>query len=129
MPIDPLLTMRLQPAFGLLLAALGSVPVALSDVITRIPDAAPPGYEQWTSEVVLPAKPVSGDGEWAGAVARARAFVGKLTLEEKINVTTGTDVLTRCVGNTGTIPRFGWKGLCLEDSPLGVRFADFVSAL
>jgi beta-glucosidase len=29
---------------------------------------------------------------------------------------------------TQTIPRLGWKGLCLQDSPLGVRFADFVSA-
>jgi beta-glucosidase len=30
--------------------------------------------------------------------------------------------------NTGTIPRLNFSGLCLEDSPLGVRFADFVSA-
>ena len=32
----------------------------------------------------------------------------------------------RCVGN---IPAVGpWPGLCLEDSPLGVRFTDFVTA-
>lgn len=30
--------------------------------------------------------------------------------------------------NTGTIPRLGFAGLCLEDSPLGVRFADYASA-
>ncbi|KAF8160392.1 glycoside hydrolase superfamily [Mycena galopus ATCC 62051] len=51
----------------------------------------------------------------------------KLTLDEKINITRGVDVLGRCVGNTGNIPRIGWKGLCLVDSPLGVRLTDFVS--
>lgn len=33
-----------------------------------------------------------------------------------------------CVGNTGSIPRLGFRALCLQDSPLGVRFADWVSA-
>jgi beta-glucosidase len=32
----------------------------------------------------------------------------------------------RCVGNTPPVGSF--PGLCLEDSPLGVRFADFVTA-
>ncbi|EIN06360.1 beta-glucosidase [Punctularia strigosozonata HHB-11173 SS5] len=101
---------------------------ALGDLTTGIPDAAPAGFEEWESPIVQPAKNVTGDGDWASAVARAKAFVSKLTLEEKINVTTGIDVEGRCVGNTGTIPRFGWNGLCLEDSPLGVRLADLVSA-
>ncbi|KAK7005807.1 beta-glucosidase [Favolaschia claudopus] len=100
----------------------------LSDVTTGIPDAAPPGFEEWESPIFLPAPDVKGSGDWASAVARARTFVKGLTLPEKINVTTGVDVLGRCVGNTGTIPRLGWAGLCLEDSPLGVRFADFASA-
>lgn len=26
-----------------------------------------------------------------------------------------------CVGETGSIPRLGFRGLCLQDSPLGVR--------
>ncbi|KAF8633827.1 hypothetical protein AX15_001238 [Amanita polypyramis BW_CC] len=37
----------------------------------------------------------------------------------------------RCVGNIPSIEPSngrGWPGLCLEDSPLGVRFADFVTA-
>ncbi|KAJ7745226.1 glycoside hydrolase superfamily [Mycena maculata] len=100
----------------------------VSDVTTGIPDAAPPGFEEWESPIVLPAPSVQGTADWASAVQRARAFVEGLTLEEKVNITTGVDVLGRCVGNTGTIPRIGWKGLCLEDSPLGVRFADFASA-
>ncbi|KAK7055677.1 Fn3-like domain-containing protein [Favolaschia claudopus] len=101
---------------------------ALCDLTTGIPDAAPPGFEEWTSPIVVPAPQVKGTADWASAVQRARTFVQGLTLEEKINVTTGIDIFGRCVGNTGTIPRLNWPGLCLEDSPLGVRFADFVSA-
>lgn len=77
---------------------------------------------------------------------KARAFVEQLTLDELVNITTGavrsfalppdgTDptslrqgILNRCVGNTGTVERLGFKGLCLNDAPLGIRFADFVSA-
>lgn len=29
----------------------------------------------------------------------------------------------RCVGETGSIPRLGFRGLCLQDSPLGVRLS------
>lgn len=32
------------------------------------------------------------------------------------------------MGNTGSVPRLGLRALCLQDSPLGVRFADWVSA-
>ncbi|KAJ7612270.1 glycoside hydrolase superfamily [Roridomyces roridus] len=102
--------------------------IVLADVTTGVPDAAPRGFEDWESPIVLPSPPVQGTDDWASAVDRARAFVAMLTLAEKINITTGIDVLGRCVGNTGTIPRMGWNGLCLQDSPLGVRFTDFVSA-
>lgn len=33
-----------------------------------------------------------------------------------------------CVGNTGSIPRMGLHGLCLQDGPLGLRFSDYNSA-
>jgi beta-glucosidase len=33
-----------------------------------------------------------------------------------------------CVGNTGSVPRLGFKGLCFEDAPAGIRGPDFVSA-
>jgi len=96
-----------------------ALPTALADVIARIPDAAPSGFEQWVSPIVsalarvccvslnsrsvqvVPAKNVSGDADWASAVAKARAFVSKLTLQEKINITTGVGTNGRCVGNTG----------------------------
>lgn len=33
----------------------------------------------------------------------------------------------RCLGNTGTIPRLNFPGLCLQDSPVGVRNTDYTS--
>ncbi|THH13125.1 hypothetical protein EW146_g7064 [Bondarzewia mesenterica] len=108
-----------------LLILVGSV---AADVITRIPDAAPPGFEEWESPIVVPAKPVSGDGDWASAVARAKQFVAGLTLDEKVNLTTGVGTNGRCVGNTGEVTRLGFTGLCLQDSPLGVRDTDYASA-
>ncbi|KAI3394221.1 hypothetical protein diail_2996 [Diaporthe ilicicola] len=69
-----------------------------------------------------------GLGDWAEAYTKARAFVSQLTLEEKVNLTTGTGwELDRCVGQTGSIPRLGMRALCLQDSPTGVRDTDFVS--
>ncbi|KAL8935612.1 MAG: hypothetical protein Q9216_005338 [Gyalolechia sp. 2 TL-2023] len=71
----------------------------------------------------------SGAGDWASAYERARAFVGQLTLLEKVNLTTGVGWQgERCVGETGAIPRLGFRGLCLQDSPLGVRNTDYNSA-
>jgi beta-glucosidase len=90
--------MRTKTQFLSLLAV--ALP-ALGDVITGIPDSAPAGFEEWVSPIVLPAPPVVGKGDWRDAVLLAQQFVSKLTLEEKINVTTGIDVLGRCVGNTG----------------------------
>src|SRR5437868_5764277 len=67
---------------------------------------------------VIPAPAVAGHGDWASAVRRARALVKTLTLEEKVNATTGEGkaawkyrvidvpncnpgLFGRCVGNTG----------------------------
>ncbi|USP78307.1 glycoside hydrolase family 3 protein [Curvularia clavata] len=67
--------------------------------------------------------------DWAAAYEKAKAFVSQLTLLEKVNLTTGTGWQSEsCVGNVGAIPRLGFDALCMQDSPLGVRFADYVSA-
>lgn len=67
-------------------------------------------------------------GDWATAYTKARAFVSQLTLQEKVNLTTGTGwELDLCVGQTGSIPRLGFRALCLQDSPVGVRDSDFNS--
>ncbi|KAF8251875.1 hypothetical protein K440DRAFT_578757 [Wilcoxina mikolae CBS 423.85] len=76
-----------------------------------------------------PSPRTSGSGDWKAAYAKAREFVGQLTLLEKVNLTTGTGWQgDNCVGNVGTIPRLGFPALCLQDSPLGVRFTTYVSA-
>ncbi|KAH7912075.1 family 3 glycoside hydrolase [Hygrophoropsis aurantiaca] len=76
--------------------------------------------------------PVSADPQivpdfgpaWAVAHAKARALIANFTVWDKVNLTTGIDGL--CVGNIGAVG--GFPGLCLEDSPLGVRYTDFVTA-
>ncbi|KAI0034485.1 glycoside hydrolase family 3 protein [Vararia minispora EC-137] len=52
--------------------------------------------------------------------------VAKFSLEEKVNVSTGVGWQNGvCVGNTPPVQDY--PGLCLEDSPLAVRGADFVT--
>ncbi|KAJ3268803.1 hypothetical protein HK104_005253 [Borealophlyctis nickersoniae] len=72
--------------------------------------------------------PVKGTGDWAGPVARAKQLLQQLTLEEKATIVTGTGWQKgQCVGQIGAVPKIGFKGLCLQDGPVGVRFADGVS--
>ncbi|CAJ0546730.1 Ff.00g013570.m01.CDS01 [Fusarium sp. VM40] len=70
----------------------------------------------------------SGRGIWKSAYSKAQEFVDKLTLEEKVNVTRGFATDNVCAGNTGTIPRLGWPGLCLHDAGNGVRATDLVNS-
>jgi len=66
---------------------------------------------------------------WAEAHRKAREFLAGWTVEEKSQLCTGTGwSIGRCVGNIPEIPSQNFSGLCLQDSPLGVRFADRVSA-
>jgi hypothetical protein len=63
---------------------------------------------------------------WTTAYQKAKAKIAAWSLEEKVNVTTGVGwMYGRCVGNIPPISNF--LGLCLDDSPLGVRHADFVT--
>jgi hypothetical protein len=79
-------------------------------------DLSPPSY---------PSPWMRGGNGWQDAYAKAQAFVSHLSLLEKINLTTGVGWEgEQCVGNTGTIPRIGFPGLCLQDSPLGIRFGE-----
>ncbi|KAI1778772.1 glycoside hydrolase family 3 protein [Hypoxylon cercidicola] len=65
---------------------------------------------------------------WEDAYAKAREFVSQLTLPEKVNLTTGVGWQgEKCVGEAGSIPRLGFRGMCLQDSPLGIRLTDYVS--
>ena len=124
---------------AILLAAL---PLALAQVdppgtpfpSSTYPNSTDPAAEAGaqsgqTSPPKYPSPWGEGLGDWEAAYAQARTFVSQLTLLEKVNLTTGVGWEgEKCVGNTGSIPRLGFKALCMQDSPLGVRFADFVTA-
>ncbi|KAH7908219.1 family 3 glycoside hydrolase [Hygrophoropsis aurantiaca] len=76
--------------------------------------------------------PVSADPQivpdfgpaWAAARAKAEALIANLTVSDKVNITTGIN--GPCVSNIG--PAGNFPGLCLQDSPLGVRETDFVTS-
>ncbi|KZM24871.1 Beta-glucosidase [Ascochyta rabiei] len=67
----------------------------------------------------------SATGGWEESVAKARAFVDQLTIEEKADMVTGQ--AGPCIGNIVAIPRLGFQGLCLQDGPLAIRVADYAS--
>ncbi|KAG6034551.1 glycoside hydrolase 3 [Claviceps citrina] len=81
------------------------------------------------SPAVYPAPQGRGTGLWTTAYASAHALAAQMTLEEKVNLTRGfSDKSNTCAGNTGSVPRLGWQGLCLMDAGNGVRATDMVSA-
>ncbi|QRV89392.1 glycoside hydrolase family 3 protein [Ceratobasidium sp. AG-Ba] len=69
----------------------------------------------------------NGGSAWKSAFAKAKAVVAKMTLEEKVNITTGLGANSPCVGNTGAVARLNIPSFCLQDGPAGVRPATFAS--
>jgi beta-glucosidase-like glycosyl hydrolase len=66
---------------------------------------------------------------WKESYEKAAAMVNRMTLVEKVNITTGTGWSQGlCVGNTGPANSVGFPPLCLQDGPLGIRFADHSTA-
>ncbi|KAI0789313.1 beta-glucosidase [Abortiporus biennis] len=64
---------------------------------------------------------------WKDAYTKAKARISGWSLEQKVNATTGIGwSVGRCVGNIPAIE--DWNGLCLQDSPLGIRGVDFATA-
>lgn len=66
---------------------------------------------------------------WDAAYSKAEILVGKMSLEQKVAITTGVGWMNGlCVGNTyGTTDPY-FPSLCLEDAPLGMRFANNVTS-
>ncbi|KAI0424068.1 glycosyl hydrolase family 3 N terminal domain-containing protein [Xylaria sp. FL1042] len=90
---------------------------SLADSAPTSPDSYP---SPWSS---------GGPDGWDAAYLKAHQFVSKLTLVEKVNLTTGTgNQANLCTGNTGSIPRLGFRELCLQDGPVGIRYTDLNSA-
>lgn len=52
-----------------------------------------------------------------------------MTLHEKVNITRGFPSLQNaCDGSTGSVPRLGWPGMCLQDAGNGVRGVDLANS-
>jgi beta-glucosidase len=70
-----------------------------------------------------------GNAGWDAAYAKARTALHKLNQTEKVGIVTGvTWEGGPCVGNTYSAESIGYPSLCLQDSPLGIRFANPVTA-
>lgn len=69
------------------------------------------------------------DPQWEESYKKAAEMVKQMTLPEKVNITTGTGwSMDMCVGQNGAVPRLRFPSLCLQDGPLGIRFADNITA-
>ncbi|RFU80211.1 beta-glucosidase e [Trichoderma arundinaceum] len=67
--------------------------------------------------------------QWADSYKKAAEMVSKMTLPEKVNITTGTGwSMGLAVGNTAPAIHVGFPALALQDGPLGVRFAHNITA-
>ncbi|KAJ5110001.1 beta-glucosidase E [Penicillium argentinense] len=66
---------------------------------------------------------------WRESYQKAKGMVERMSLIEKVGVTTGTGwEMGLCVGNTEAAASVGFPSLCLQDGPLGLRFADNITA-
>lgn len=61
--------------------------------------------------------------DWSTAYIKANASLAKLSLQDKVNIVTGVGWNKGpCVGNTQAISSINYPELCLQDSPLGIRY-------
>ncbi|KAJ5761338.1 hypothetical protein N7533_003377, partial [Penicillium manginii] len=80
------------------------------------------------SPPVYPSPEGTGSGNWESAYQKAKEFVGKLSAEEKVNLTAGVSVENGCSGNIAPIERLGFPGFCVSDAGNGLRGTDFVNS-
>ncbi|KAI0481940.1 glycoside hydrolase family 3 protein [Xylariaceae sp. FL0804] len=66
---------------------------------------------------------------WEAAYTKANASLAKMSSQDKIDMVTGIGWNDGpCVGNTAAISSIDYPELCLQDSPLGVRYGTNVTA-
>ena len=67
---------------------------------------------------------------WDEAHSKAESALSGLSLSEKVAIVTGIgwNAGGACVGNTAAVSSIGYPALCLQDGPLGIRFASSATA-
>ena len=76
-----------------------------------------------------PAPPGGSLSSWQDSYRKAAKLVDRMSLVEKVNITTGTGwAMDMCVGNTAPALNVGFPALCLQDGPLGIRFNDHATS-
>ncbi|KAJ7743705.1 glycoside hydrolase family 3 protein [Mycena maculata] len=114
----------------LLGAATTSTSTSSSQTISTASSSTPTSSSTTTSSASAPTGTILNiSPQWTAAYAKASAAVQKMSLQDKVSLATGVGWENgHCVGNTPAISSISFPGLCLEDSPVGVRDADLVSA-
>ena len=73
---------------------------------------------------LVQAAPTSNHRSWEEAYAKAESVVSQMSLEQKVGLATGMGwEKTLCVGNTFESKNPDFPSLCLQDGPLGTRYA------
>lgn len=75
-------------------------------------------YFYGDSPKVAPPRTGSGTGNWTESYTKAKAFVAKLTLDEKLNLTAGAPAPVGCTGFVFRDPRVGF-----DRRPTNLTFA------
>ena len=67
--------------------------------------------------------------DWDAANTKAKTALAKLSQTDKLGLVSGIGWSKGpCVGNTGEASSIGFRTLCLQDGPLGVRYASSATA-
>ncbi|EHL02638.1 putative beta-glucosidase L [Glarea lozoyensis 74030] len=67
--------------------------------------------------------------DWDAAYTKAKTALGKLSQNDRLAIVSGIGWgKGPCAGNTGAATSIGFRSLCLQDGPLGVRGASSVTA-
>ncbi|KAJ2902523.1 glycoside hydrolase 3 [Zalerion maritima] len=71
----------------------------------------------------------SGSSAWDDAYGKANTALSQLSVSEKVGIVSGIGWGNGpCVGNTSPVSSIGYPSLCLQDGPLGVRYASSITA-
>ncbi|KAH9055804.1 beta-glucosidase [Lactarius deliciosus] len=113
--------------FGTSATTSGTSATAKPSVEPPIPGVYPVATPNYPPSVDQPALVPDFTPAWTDAYTLAQAKIAGFTLEQKVNIATGSGYHSgRCNGNIPSVGSF--PGLCIEGSSVGVRDTDFVTA-